>query len=106
MDFADDPAMRYQADQRKKRMDDQEHLMATRSWLISRGIVKEGMTKAEWQKATANYRAKIGKMQKPGGKDWAYAISRHADHDPSVNTHMLRLAKDAIGHKETDDENL
>lgn len=72
---------------------------AARKWLLDRGIVNEGMTKAEWQKATAKYRSKVGNQIGTLNKDWALAIkTKWLDGEPLLPI-QKKNAQEALGEK-------
>ena len=70
-----------------------------RKWLLENGVVKESMSKAEWQKATAKYRTKTGGRVGTLNKDWALALKTRWIDGETLFPVQKKCAEDALGEK-------
>lgn len=77
--------------------DEDLHLQECRLWLLSKGIVNQGMTQAERQMAMAAYRNKIKKDQVPDPLDWARSILLRLEDGEFILPIQEHMAKSALG---------
>ncbi|MCB1889072.1 MAG: hypothetical protein KDH20_15805 [Rhodocyclaceae bacterium] len=70
-----------------------------RQWAVEQGLRRAGMSKGEYMRALAEYRAELPTRPRPDAKQWARDIvARHAAGFP-VQMQCLSLANEALGRK-------
>lgn len=68
----------YRAEHKKRIQEiESSHTQLARDWLTANGVVKDGMSRAEWNRARSEYLKKLFRAEpwaQPGNRDWAHTI--------------------------------